>query len=145
MVISWDAFELYTALLGQKIKTQDSFDTIIAIATSGLPSALLISKILGIPEVLSLQISTYNRKGTTVSHLPDLKGKKVIIIDDIVSSGVTMDKAKELVLLSNPLLIKTASSVVSARVCKKYPDYFGEAIMRDEEDWITFPWDKYEK
>ncbi|MFZ3032298.1 MAG: phosphoribosyltransferase family protein [Candidatus Moraniibacteriota bacterium] len=149
MRIEWDKFELYTQKLLRKIEA-DNFkpEVIVAIGLSGFIPATIVAKALNVKHIETLSISSYDRKNkrrkseVTSNRLSSfLTGKKVLCIDDIVSTGETMELAKKQVLLFGPKECKFAVPVVSEYVCKKYPDYWGESILRAPDDFISFFWD----
>ncbi len=151
MLISWEALEEHTKALADNIlKSGYKVDTLVAVVSSGMPTALLLSKMLGIKDICFIHVSLYNGniklpQLEVKSYLSNLQGKVVLVVDDICSSNQTLTKVKEVIAEQKPASIKTAVSIVSARACKTYPDFYGTALMREEDDWIEFPWDKYEK
>ena len=150
MKLSWEKTEQLIQATIEKIKS-DGFtpDVLLMIGISGFIPAVFISKALHVKNIQYLVVSSYvgriSEKAKIVKAGPiDIKGKKVLVIDDIVATGQTLDLAEGILKKYEPNEIKFAAPVVSARICKRYPDYYGEAIMRDTNDFITFPWDEYE-
>lgn len=69
----------------------------------------------------------------------DLSGYSILIIDDVIERGATMDKTVEILSQKcKPELIKTASLVVDTNLCQKFPDFY---VLKQEKDWIMLPWE----
>ncbi|PIT92931.1 MAG: hypothetical protein COU06_02635 [Candidatus Harrisonbacteria bacterium CG10_big_fil_rev_8_21_14_0_10_38_8] len=153
MKIHWDEIERYADIVAKKVlDSHYKFDIIVGIATSGLVPTTLVSKALGIKNVVTISASSYEgyKKGSlkflNLPRIEYLKGvKNVLLVDDIVATGGTMEAVRNLFKNDFDVLdVKTSSLVVSERVCEKYPDFYGKSILREEDDFIFFPWDKYE-
>lgn len=68
----------------------------------------------------------------------DVKGKSILIIDDIWDSGKTMEAVLDHLQEED---VKTAT-MVWKETAKRQPDYF-DIVARNGE-WIVFPWETYE-
>ena len=149
MKISWSDFESHTDQLLQKIRQSDYIpDVIVAVGISGLIPAALIAKGLKLQNIEVIIVSSYdeNNSKTTpriiLNNLSNfLENKNALVVDDIVASGETFSLVKEQIMSFKPKQIKFCATVVSEFICKKYPDYWWQSIMRDSTDFITFPWD----
>jgi hypoxanthine phosphoribosyltransferase len=150
MKITWRKLEKACDIIANNVIVDDiKFDVIVAIGNSGFIPAVMISKILNIDTIETIIISSYDKnnsrskpkvKSNNLSNY--IKGKKVLCIDDITATGNTYLFAKEEINKFKPKLLKYASPIVSSRVCKIYPDYYGYAIMRKDDDFISLPWDQ---
>ncbi len=89
-------------------KTNTDFDTVVGVAINGIPLATLISEQLG-KELAIYRPREKERRGgggTMSSNYASVDGKKVVIVDDVISTGETMqgaiidmeDKGAEVVL-----------------------------------------------
>ncbi|AKB30522.1 phosphoribosyltransferase [Methanosarcina siciliae T4/M] len=101
---------------------------------------------LGLDDLSSLKIEHYTGTAaidTGETHirypLPAdvIKGKKVLIVDDIVDTGESMISAKAHVEARNPREVRTAS-LQYLRSSKIDPDYVGERL--EDWSWIVYPW-----
>lgn len=151
MKITWDQFQSHTEKLLNKIR-EDNFnpDIIVAIGNSGFIPAVLLAKGLKIKELQSITIKSYDKNNKKSqpeiisTDLPSsLEGKKVLCVDDIVATGETFKLVKQVIEKLNPEEIRFAVPVVSEYVCKDYPDFWGESILRDHDDFLSFPWDSF--
>ena len=68
----------------------------------------------------------------------DVKGKKVLIIDDIWDSGRTMEAVLEYLGKEN---VTTATLYWKEKALNK-PNYYAETAR--ENEWIVFPWETWE-
>jgi len=66
-----------------------------------------------------------------------IKGKKVLLVDDIVRTGKTMDKIKELLMGGGAASVVTLAPYCLETVGHHAPNY-GRTIRED----IIFPWDE---
>jgi uncharacterized protein len=96
----------------QSMKFNESFDMIIAIANGGIIPAALLNQKLQLPIQL-LKVSFRDAKQQPIYDSPrlvayfpfDLRGKKVLLVEDRVKTGATLEYAKE--LLKEAALVKT--------------------------------------
>lgn len=128
------------------------FDCIIAITRGGLIPAVIISHHLGIRIVYPIQIyetidDNINSQKTNpiLGNNIDfsfLKNKSILIVDDIIGSGATLDSTIRL-LIEYTKNIK--SFVCFCNHCNysgqyELPNYIGEEVL----GWVIFPWEKNE-
>lgn len=144
--LSFEEVSKITAQLADKITSSGYLpDYLIGIATGGLFPLALLAKELKIKNVLSIHtesIGTGENKKIKIIRFPkvDLLNKKILLIDEIAESGITLRQVlQELQKIYPNSEIKTATLGVNKDKCKFYPDYF---IFFEEGDWIVFPWEK---
>jgi uncharacterized protein len=125
----WEEIELRI----QSMQLEESFDMIVAIANGGIIPAALLQQKLKIPVELlkiSFRDSThkplYNSPQLTAPLQFDIKGKKILLVEDRVKTGATLDYAKQ--LLKDALLVKTFA--VNGKA--DYPLF--------DENCFSFPW-----
>lgn len=144
--LTFDEVIKITSELADKI-TSSGYkpDYLIGIPTGGLFPLALLAKELKIKNVLSILTEskgTEEKKEVNIIAYPkmDLSNKKLLLIDEIAESGITLQqilqKLKEIYPNSE---IKTATLGVNKDKCKVFPDYF---IFFEEGDWVVFPWEK---
>ena len=115
------------------IKFEETFDVIVAIANGGIIPAVLLHQKLKIPVEL-LKLSYRDSSHKPLYDAPklvtpiqfDVKGKKIILVEDRVKTGATLEYARQ--LLNEAAIVKTFA--VNGK-----SDYslFDEACF-------TFPW-----
>jgi hypoxanthine phosphoribosyltransferase len=128
------------------VEPLQKFDFIIAIARGGMIPAFLISRITNIRNIDTFICQSYTDdhvKQNVVSfpkNYSHLRGKKVLIIDELVETGDTLKCAVESIREAMPAEIKTM--VVFRKDCTKYePDYY---IKEVGSEWIHFKYDEVE-
>lgn len=91
------------------------FDIVVGIARGGLPPARFLCDFLNIKRLTTIQIRHYTEgaeqkeKAEMVDKpTQELKGKKVLLVDDVNDTGKTLQAAAEFILKQNPKMLKTA-------------------------------------
>jgi uncharacterized protein len=121
-------------------------DVIIALARGGWFAGRVLCDFLGLDDLSSLKVEHY--VGVTAIDTGEpyiryplsdnvMKGKKVLIVDDIVETGGSMLSAKAYVESRNPTEVRTASLQYLGS-SKIEPDYVGERL--EDWAWIVYPW-----
>ena len=145
---SWDEMRECCEKLGKEIINSNyKPDIIIAIARGGLTPAMNLSDILGIKDLLSIQIEhwgkTAKKDARAVLKYPveiDLSEKNVLIVDDIADTGESLEVAYESIKKLNPEEIKVAA-IHYVKTSKFKPDFYAETVDRTHEFiWIVYPW-----
>ena len=122
----------------------DEFDYIIPIARGGWVPALIISHELDVRGVFSFGTMSYDDKSderltkTVICQIPspkELKGKRVLIVDDIVDTGRTMSTVTGW-LTKHKVKYKTAA-LFKKKGALFVPDYYWE----ENKQWIQLPYE----
>lgn len=144
--LSWEHIEEIVDELADKIKASGfQPDYIIGITMGGLIPLYFLAKKLDIDKVLTVSATSYEKdkqKELKITYLPeiDLRGKKVLLVDDIVDTGNTIKGVSEAVIGKyNPGELKTAAFVVNKDRCKLLPDFYA---FEEPGEWVVFPWEK---
>lgn len=148
--ISWGHYFDLMQQLTTIISTyaQEKFDLVVGISRGGLMPALIMSQAWDVPLDI-IVTSSYDKEDQQTqlkigkpSYLcfPDInKDSKILIVDDLVDSGKTMQAVVDLYKEKGFKNIKT-SVLIYKRESKFDPDYF--AAGADEGVWIEFPYEK---
>jgi hypoxanthine phosphoribosyltransferase len=119
-------------------------DIIVGISRGGLVPARIISDILGVREVAILSVRFYSGIGKTEGKPAitqdislDIRGKRILVVDDVADSGKSLLFAME--------RLKEAREVKTATLHHKpgsafRPDYFVSSTTA----WIVYPWEIHE-
>lgn len=145
---SWEGIEKVIDELCDNIK-ESGFkpDYIICITRGGLIPLYFLAKKLGIDNVLTISANSYEKekqKELEITYLPEinLKGKKVLLVDEITDTGVSLKGVSDVILTKyNVGELKTATIVVNKEKCKFYPDFY---VVLTKGEWVVFPWEKTE-
>ncbi|MDD4983566.1 MAG: phosphoribosyltransferase family protein [Candidatus ainarchaeum sp.] len=147
MNITWNKIEKYSEELAEKVKNSNyKCDAIIGIASGGLIPTTLLSKILKIKKVGLFCAKSYcDKKRCTLQIISkpqiNLEGENVLLVDDLVDSGVTIEWIKNLLFSEYKVKdVKVAVYFVNKEHCKKYPDFY----IKENKGWIVFPWERKE-
>ena len=144
LVMDWDMFYGLAKKVGDKInKSNYKPDVIIGLARGGWVLARVLCDFIGVKDLVSLKVEHWGVTATPDGTAKlkneinvDLKGKKVLVVDDITDTGESMRVAIEYIKSLGPAEVRTAS--LQHLTCAKFKsDYVGE-----ERDWIwvIFPW-----
>jgi len=146
-ILTWDAIEDQVASLAKQIeKSKFIPEYIVAITRGGYIPARLLCRHIEIKEILPFTVSkydSYNYHNVVVQRkFPYIfiRGKNVLVVDDIVESSETLETVMATVLSLHPLNIKVAT-LLAKRGCTLKPDYCGCRNI-SKRVWAVFPWEK---
>lgn len=148
---TWDNIESITVEL-YKLVRKDGYspDIIAGISRGGLVPARIISDLFLCefekPTLAIMQIGFYSGVGKTEKEpiiyqdLPGhIHGKKILLIDDVADSGVSLDFAMRYLNMKKPLEVRIGTLYYKPW-SKVKPRYYVE----ETESWIIFPHERYE-
>lgn len=143
-IVSWDQAYQMTFYLFEKMVEERYFpEIIVGIARGGWIPARLLADFYGNRRTANIKIEFYDNT-TRASDDPiitqeiseNVEGKVVLIVDDVVDSGKSLEAAIEHIKLKNPKEIKSATLYY-----KKHsiitPNYF----IKETQSWIVYPWE----
>ena len=143
-VPTWN--QIFEMLLAQAQKIQTSKfhpDIIIGVARGGLIPSRILADLLEIHDVAALTVEYYVDIDKTLQEpvlkqcfTAPLKGKRVLLVDDISDRGKSLQLAKEHLQTQEAAEIKVATLYSKLGTITK-PDYFEKETTR----WIVFPWE----
>jgi len=128
------------------------FNQIVCIARGGLRVGDTLSRIFKLPlAVISTQsyggeAGKERGKLTVAKHMtmttPTL-GDRVLLVDDLVDSGATLDVVKQHLLDTYPTIVDIRTAVLWYKACSTCaPDYYVHFLA--ESPWIHQPFEPYE-
>ena len=157
LFISWEEYNKKTEELALKISNDGwKFNQVVCIAKGGLRVGDIFARIFDVPLAI-LSVESYKGEGVkneqgAITFSRDLAktspniGSKVLIVDDLADSGVTLKKSIDWLqhfygfYLDEP--IRTAVLFHKA-VSKFKPDYHVDFL--EDSPWIHMPYEKYEE
>ncbi len=130
-LLTWEDVYEYNRVLAGKIR-QSKFkpDVIVAVAPNGFVPARALTDFLFVEDLRSLDLNRH------ALHGPSLKGKKVLVVDDLVNTGASVGSAVDLVKTFQPASVKTACLFLLEGASFK-PDFF---TAKKQRKWFVFPW-----
>lgn len=140
--LSWDVFgELCRALAVNVARSYDP-ELVIGIAKAGVIPGAVIASILRL-DFFSMKITrrsgleeVQQRPQLLTSAPKQVRGRRILIVDEICTTGETLRMALAAVRANRPADVRTATSFVKAGHYK--PDFF--AVETDAT--VIFPWDR---
>jgi hypoxanthine phosphoribosyltransferase len=140
--VSWPEYGNLAEALAEKVRSRGvMFDLVIGIARGGMPVAMVVADHLGVRidfiNVKSYEGIAQRRTPKILSTLTEeTKGKNVLVVDDLVDQGNTLETVNQYLNGQNPRLLETA--VLFKKPWSKIePDYYLEVVDR----WVVFPYE----
>jgi hypoxanthine phosphoribosyltransferase len=155
LYVSWEEYHRKIEQLAAKIyQSQWEFDQILCLARGGLRIGDVLSRIYNKPLAI-LSATSYGGKdfqergsltiASNITMTTAKLGKRILLVDDLVDSGVTLDHI--LVWLKQHQeyeIAEVRSAVLWFKACSvAKPDYYVDFLP--DNPWIHQPFEKYEK
>ncbi len=145
--IPWLEVIEFSLKLSETIRRAYKPEVIIAVSRGGLVPARIISDALGVEELYCIRAKHWGIGGKKYKepviiedNLP-ISGYKVLVVDDVVDTGLTLKKIVEHLSSRNARELRTA--VLHVKPKSVYvPDFYVEKL--DEWLWIIYPWTIFE-
>ncbi|MGD8320938.1 MAG: phosphoribosyltransferase family protein [Gemmatimonadota bacterium] len=140
--VSWEMFGELCRALALRVARKYEPDIVVGIARAGVIPAAVVASILRV-DFYSIKISRkegdeqVRERPAILSAAPtQAAGKRVLLVDEIATSGETLRMALAAVRDVRPAEVRTATSFARRKGYK--PDYF--ALETDAT--VIFPWDR---
>ena len=143
-VMDWNVFYKLARQVADKINSSGyKPDLIVGLARGGWVLARVLCDFVGVKDLFSLKVEHWGVTATPDGKAQlkhplnvDLKGKRVLVVDDITDTGESMRVTVEYLKTLKPAEIRTAS--LQHLTCAKFKaDYVGEVLPWR---WVIFPW-----
>jgi hypoxanthine phosphoribosyltransferase len=153
LYVSWADYHRTIERLAMRVHVSEwRFNQIVCIARGGLRVGDILSRIFKLPLAIIFTSSYTGDTGTsrgelTVSeHLsmttPEL-GDKVLLVDDLVDSGVTLAEVTQRIVRGHPGVKEIRTAVLWYKAASHVrPDYFAQYLP--ESPWIHQPFEAYD-
>ena len=151
--VSWD--EYHAAIERLAIGLRDSgreFSQIICIARGGMRVGDVLSRVFQVPLAI---MSTRSYTGDVgmlrgeimvachITMTTDSLGDQVLLVDDLVDSGITLEAVKRHLLNEYPEVKSVCTAVIWYKACSSVvPDFYASYLP--ESPWIHQPFEKYD-
>ncbi len=121
-------------------KMPKDYEAIVAVARGGLTIAHFLAEALEIKEVYTIGAKSYENRTKQgkplIGQAPTVLAKKILVVDDIVDSGETMERVlKALRHKNSEAKIDTAALFYKPGASFK-PDFW----VQNASEWIEFFW-----
>lgn len=136
--LSWAAFGEVARVFAGRIALRFRPNVVVGVAKGGIFVGGAVAAVLGV-DFHPVRVERRSRDRGTVpeaaAELPDLRGKKVLVVDDVASTGATLGRARALARRAGARVVRTAVLVKRPRGAR--PDF--AAFETDE--LVLFGWD----
>jgi hypoxanthine phosphoribosyltransferase len=154
LYVSWDEYRASVEELARRIHVSGwEFNQIVCIARGGLRVGDLLSRLFDRPLAI-ISTQSYGGEGGTVrghirvaEHMtmttPQL-GDRVLLIDDLVDSGITLDVVSRHLRTRGPRLEELRTAVLWYKAASVFkPDYYVRYLP--ENPWIHQPFEPWDR
>ena len=147
LFITWGDLERLVANLSLAVRKRGMEpDIIVGVSRGGLAPTRMLSDFLDIRDVIILGVAFYEEIGRAASRPvithplgKGIRGRKVVLLDDVSDTGGSLAVAKEHLLSLGP------SELLVCTLHRKPWSTFDPDIFVEETDkWIIYPWEKGE-
>lgn len=137
----YDEFRVDVNQIASKVDNEN-FEAIIGIARGGLLLTQFLAIKLNLRDVFTINSILYDdmtkKESGAVFNIPDLSNyKKVLIVDDIVDSGETMQNIVEILTTKFPSIEFKIASLFYKKTATIQPDF----MEKEATAWIDFFWE----
>lgn len=144
--LSWDDIDKYClAIYAQMCHNKYRPEVIIGLLRGGIVPARIFSDFFNIfIDFFALDVKLYtginkrNEEPIIKTFFGDVKGRSILLIDDIYDSGKTMNAVLKYLEGENI----TTATLLWKETAENKPNYYAEIAKKDE--WIVFPFERYE-
>ena len=151
--VSWEDYHRSIERLAAKVAASGwAFDEIVCIARGGLRVGDTLSRIFKAPLAIISTSSYTGDAGTVRGEIIVAKhmtmttaalGERVLLVDDLVDSGVTLEVVKRHLLQHFREVKEVRTAVLWYKACSKFvPDYYVDYLA--ENPWIHQPFEPYD-
>ncbi|MFH2106346.1 MAG: phosphoribosyltransferase [Candidatus Micrarchaeota archaeon] len=140
--LSWEQMEKLCENIANKVKKYEP-DILIGVSRGGLVPVRILSDVLDNRNVAIIKIEFYKTINETHGFPKvtqplalDVKGKKVLVVDDVSDTGRSLAVAKDYLARHGAKEIRFATLHYKPKSIFK-PDYFIDTT----DKWIVYPWE----
>ncbi|MBM3345834.1 MAG: phosphoribosyltransferase [Betaproteobacteria bacterium] len=151
--VSWDQYNVAIERLAAGLRDSGwKFNQIICIARGGMRVGDVLSRLFNVPLAIIATRSYTGEAGTErgeitvarhISMTTDALGDQVLLVDDLVDSGITLDVVRRHLLGDYPEIKTVRTAAIWYKACSNVvPDYYASYLP--ESPWIHQPFEKYD-
>lgn len=144
LILTWKKIHEASLKLASEIAREGlEIDLIVGILRGGYIVARILGDILGTENIGVVEVKFYKgieeraeRPIITQPLTADVKGKNILVVDDVVDSGRTLEIVTEQVRLRGARSVRTAVLFYKPKSIIR-PDFFAQ----ETSEWVVFPWE----
>ncbi|MCC6032612.1 MAG: phosphoribosyltransferase [Desulfurococcaceae archaeon] len=144
LILTWKKIHEASLKLASEIAREGlEIDLIVGILRGGYIIARILGDMLGTENIGVVEVKFYKgieeraeRPIITQPLTADVKGKNVLVVDDVVDSGRTLEIVTEQVRLRGARSVRTAVLFYKPKSIIR-PDFFAQ----ETSEWVVFPWE----
>jgi hypoxanthine phosphoribosyltransferase len=144
LILTWKKIHEASFKLASEIARERlEIDLIVGILRGGYIIARILGDMLGTENIGVVEVKFYKgieeraeRPIITQPLTADVKGKNVLVVDDVVDSGRTLEIVTEQVRLRGARSVRTAVLFYKPKSIIR-PDFFAQ----ETSEWVVFPWE----
>jgi hypoxanthine phosphoribosyltransferase len=149
-MLSWENFDTAIQSIAAQLRAADErVDCILGISRGGLVPAVALSNVLSVPEFHVVAVGRNVGTGRYLDKQPPkmlwrgnldaVRGRRVLVIDDVAGTGETLRYVCDQVTLAGAGKVRS-TVVVKMQQGNSVPDFFAVEL----DDWVVFPWEDSE-
>ncbi len=149
-LLDWSQFDTaIRSIAGQVRSSGERVECILGVSRGGLVPAVSLSNVLGISAFHVTAVGRNVGDGQYLEKQPPrvlwhgdlaaVRGKRVLVVDDVAGSGETLRYVCEQAVLAGAASVRTAV-VVRMRQGASAADF----VAVELDDWVVFPWEDRE-
>ncbi len=147
LFVTWERIEELVARLAEGIRARGfEPDIIVGVSRGGLAPTRILSDFLDVKDVIILGVVFYEEIGRTgveprITHplSRGIRGKRVILLDDVSDTGGSLALAKRHVLS-----LKPSELLVCTLHRKPWSTFDPDIYLEETNKWIIYAWEKSE-
>ncbi len=144
LILTWKKIHEASLKLASEITKEGlEIDLIVGILRGGYIVARILGDMLGTGNIGVVEVKFYKgieeraeRPIITQPLTADVRGKNVLVVDDVVDSGRTLEIVTEQVRLRGARSVRTAVLFYKPKSIIR-PDFFAH----ETSEWVVFPWE----
>ena len=151
--VSWNEYHRAVEKLALLVYESGwKFDQVLCLARGGMRPGDIFSRIFDVPLAI-LSTSSYREEagrqrgkldvGKYITMTKGALGGKVLLIDDLVDSGATLEKVQQHLKENFSAITEVKSAVIWCKACSSVrPDFYLEYLP--DNPWIHQPFEEYD-
>jgi hypoxanthine phosphoribosyltransferase len=143
---TWDEIYSQCITLAEGLLQNKKYNAIVGVSRGGLALTRIMSDLLDVHDVMITRCEHYTDLGKTRRRpvitqkiQGTLKGKDVVLIDDVADSGKSLVTIKKYLLRKRPKSLTVATLYI-----KPWTVMMPDSYVGNTDAWIVFPWELYE-